>query len=77
MELATTTDTLLALENRREQIAARIKRIAEEPSRIEVEGFEYVEPSHASRVRLALVRQMLRNIDTINADIGKMIEVRV
>jgi hypothetical protein len=70
-----TTDHIIALEHRRDLLASRIKRIAEDPDRMSVESFEYVRPEHASRVRLALVRQMLRNIDSINAEIGKLIEV--
>jgi hypothetical protein len=72
-----TTDTLIALEQRRDRIADRVRRISAEPSRMDVEGFEYAQPEHAAKVRLALVKALLRNIDTINAEIGRMIEVRV
>jgi hypothetical protein len=72
-----TTDHIIALEHRRDLLASRIKRIAEEPERLLVESFEYQRKEHASRVRLALVRQMLRNIDSINEEIGKLIAVRV
>jgi hypothetical protein len=71
------SDELRALELHRDGIATRIERITNDPYRWRAGTTFYPDEARANEARGLLVDILTQHLDSINAEIGKMIEVRV
>ena len=69
----TTYPMLLPLERQRDHLVQRIIQITHEPNPLVVEGFEYLDPLKARKVRGRLACGLLRRIDRVNREICRII----
>jgi hypothetical protein len=73
METDNQTPYLLTMEHERDRLSDRLVKLAHETAPNVVEGFLYVDPAKAKRVRGRLLCSLLRRIDSVNREICAVI----